>query len=867
MHAKISCAQTEDSKTASASSALQKKAVAAAGMAEEFHNPEGYMAHGDGFGSQRQTPWQRSSDAGEVLQAWRKDPKRWANVVLDRKLPAVAARTASLPSDLHPKVMLALKRRNITELYTHQVDALAAASQGKHVVVATPTASGKSLCYNLPVLQALGADPHARALYLFPTKALSRDQEHGLRNLLEDADFAHGVVTYDGDTPGDARRSARERSGILVTNPDMLHVGILPHHTSWAHFFSNLKYVVLDELHMYRGLHGSHLANVMRRLRRIARFYGANPTFIFASATIGNPKAHASAMLGEAVFEVAVSGAPQGARQLLWVNPKVVNKSLGVRRNMLKTVVDVARPLVKAKVPTLIFAQSRNKVEVLVKYLRDAMAGDPTLDANWVQGYRGGYLPKTRRAIEEGLRLGKVQCVVATSALELGIDIGGLDAVICAGYPGSIAALWQRFGRAGRRQDLSLAIWVASSAPLDQYFANTPEALLGAGIEEARLDADNVEVFLRHLKCAAFELPFAKGDGFGTVSPESVGDALDFLADHDIVHPVVSPAGETIYHWASDVYPAHEVSLRNMGWDNFVIVNLATNKTLAEMDYRSAHTMLHEQAIYQHDGGQYQVETLDFENHKAFVRRVAPDYYTTAMTHLKVGLLDVDQRTQDADVETGLGDVSVVEKVVGYKKIKYHSHENVGFGDVHLPEMQMHTTAVWWTFSPESLADLPAPLPGILDALRGLGHALHLLAAIGLMVDPRDLGRTLVEAPERGGGGVDQGDTADVADAAVALAEQKTNQIGFAPTLFLFDRFPGGMGLATRLYEKRSVLWQQAKDMLQRCVCNDGCPSCIGPKIGSTQPYARSKKKTALSRKALLLALLERCDGGATGDG
>jgi DEAD/DEAH box helicase domain-containing protein len=481
-------------------------------------------------------------------------------------------------------------------------------------------------------------------------------------------------------------------------------------------------------------------------------------------------------------------------------------------------------------VPTLVFGNSRNGVEVMLKYLRDQLARDH-IKPSAIHAYRGGYLPQTRRRIEAALRAGEIRCVVATNALELGIDIGALDAVICAGYPGTMAGLWQRFGRAGRRRDLSLAVLVSSSNPVDQYVARHPRQLVSAPIEHARIDPDNIEILIQHLKCAAFELPFEPDDVYGDVPDDALADALDYLADHGVVHPTSTAAG-SIYHWASDSYPANNVSLRSASWDNFVIIELDENRTIAEMDWRSTHTMLHEQAIYQHEGGQFQVERLDFENHKAFVRRVEPDYYTTAMTHSKVTVLEQDDAATvdigEVPLEAGLGDVSVVEKVVGYKKIKFHTHENVGYGEVHLPEMQKHTSAFWLTFSEDFVQSQPEPRAVVVDVLRGLSKAMHVVGAVGLMIDPRDLGRTLGsrnedEAPPGKGQGP-----------------------GFDPTIFLYDVVAGGVGLASRLFEEREELLRRARHLIETCECEEGCPGCIGPDASDGDEPEAARKKLVL---------------------
>ncbi len=781
-------------------------------------------------------PWRRPSGLGSVIARWKADPKLWANVVMEAQLPSRAATHVPIPDGLHGQVAAALGKLGLSRLYTHQAEAFARARDGQDIVVATPTASGKSLAYNLPVLDALARAPEARALYLFPTKALSRDQEHSLRGILRDTGLDHGAVTYDGDTPADARRSARDRCGVLITNPDMLHTSILPHHARWARLLADLKYVVVDEVHAYRGVFGSHLANVLRRLLRAARFHGARPQLLFSSATIGNPEEHASRLAGRPVHAITESGAPSGTRRVVLCNPPIVNAELGIRRSCTKETVRWASDLVHAGVPTIVFGQSRNQVEVMLKYLRDAVAGSP-IPADCIQAYRGGYLSDTRRRIERGLRDGSVRCVVATHALELGIDIGSLEAVICAGFPGTMAGLWQRFGRAGRRSDdgESLAVLVASSSPLDQFLAGDPRLLVDAPVEQARIDPDNVEILLQHLKCAAFELPFDEAEGFGGVPIPSVQEALQFLADHRVLH-VVSRGGvgadpnseRRIYHWSAEAFPAHHVPLRSITWDNFVIIDVETKRTLAEMDFRSAHTMLHEQAIYQHDGRQYQVEFLDYANHKAFVRSVEPDYYTTALTNTKVTIVaegEVAPRDEAGPgpvVACGFGDVVVVEKVVGFKKIKFHTHENVGYGDVHLPAVEKPTTAFWVTVPETVLSALPAPRAVVMDALRGWLTAMHAVAAVGLMIDPKDLGQAVVDEP-----------------GAAAENGRARSDGEFEPTLFLYDSVAGGIGLAPRLFAERLTLIQRAFELVDRCRCAEGCPSCIGPMVAQTSDWSR----------------------------
>ena len=793
-------------------------------------------------------PWARQTGLESVVDRWLARGVVREDIVANATYEPKGADTAPFPEHLAPSLRRALEATGIRSLYTHQARAFDLARGKKHLVVATPTASGKSLCFHLPVLTALADDPSSRAIYLFPTKALARDQEASLRALMSSAALSSagvgGAVVYDGDTPGDARRNAREKSGIILTNPDMLHAGILPHHAAWAALFQQLKFVVIDELHTYRGVFGSHLANVIRRLRRICRFHGSDPTFICATATIGNPREHAARVLGEAPGSIELldhSGAPNGSRRVLIYNTPVVNAELGIRGSCPKRAVRFAADLLRARVPTILFGGSRNGVETMLKYLRDATK-DAHLPAGAIMGYRGGYLADTRRKIEAGLRSGEILGVVATNALELGVDIGELDAVVCAGYPGSIAATWQRFGRAGRRSSPSIAVLVASSAPVDQFLAREPSWLLGAPVEEARIDPNNVEILVQHLKCAAFEAPFEDGDVFGDLGAQGTRDALSFLAESGLVHEV-KPSGmggnssvkRTRWHWSSDAYPANHVALRSVAWDNVVIVEERAElpeRTIAELDFRAAQTMLHEQAIYQHDGAQYQVERFDLDNHKAYVRFVEPDYYTEAMTYAKVSILEVEQQRQSGRASLSWGEVQVVEKVVGYKKIKFHTHENVGYGDVRLPDLELHTTSCWLTVPEDvvvALHDEGIGRAAVVDGLRGVGRALEAVASLALMCDPRDLSM-VVEDGRDSRGDVDEGTHL------------------FSPTLHLYDAYAGGIGLAPRIFEEHDELLRRARSLIEGCPCQCGCPTCVGPTMVGT-PQA--------SRRAIALRLID----------
>ncbi len=625
-----------------------------------------------------------------------------------RHQPAKPAKYAPFPEGLNNSLQSALAARGIQNLYTHQAAAIEHALAGKNAVIVTPTASGKTLCYNLPIAQAMLQDPNARAMYLFPTKALAEDQRLELQRLSEALGFPFTCHTYDGDTPQDARRSIRDKANIVLTNPDMLHTGILPHHTKWAKLFENLRYFVIDELHFYRGVYGSHLANILRRLKRICEFYGSKPQFICCSATIANPKQLAEAITAQPFEVISENGAPCGDHYFILYNPPVVNQQLGIRRSYLHESRRIALEFIRQHQQTLVFTNNRLATEVLTTYLKDACSQLP-FSHEAVRGYRGGYLPKERRHIEQGLRDGEIRAVVATNALELGVDIGSLDAVVLAGYPGNIAATWQRAGRAGRRQSCSIAVLVASSAPLDQYIVEHPDYFFSSPPEEAHINADNLEIFLSHLKCAAFELPLRDGESFGA---NDVGKFCEFLAeDLKLLHHSAD-----CWHWVSDSYPADSVSLRAITSDNFLVVDIShDHKIIGEVDFPSALTTLHEKAIYLHDARQYQVEKLDFDGRKAFVRAVDSDYFTDAIVYTQVTELatfDSATASHSPQATAAHGEVRVKRQVVGFKKIKFYTLENIGAGLLSLPEQEMHTTAFWLHFA----SGFFRPLRGILES-------------------------------------------------------------------------------------------------------------------------------------------------------
>src|SRR5262245_10078191 len=760
-----------------------------------------------------------------------------------RRLPAVPATHAPFPQGTDARLLSALGARGIERLYTHQALAFDHVLAGRNVVTVTPTASGKTLCYNGPVLDAILKDPSTRALYRFPTKALAQDQLAELHALVELA-IHHGapeigVFTYDGDTPSDARRAIRGKAHVVLSNPDMLHSGILPHHPRWAKLFENLRYVIIDELHAYRGVFGSHLSNILRRLQRVCRHYGSDPIFICSSATIANPRELAEGLTGRPFELIDQSGAPRGEKFFLFVNPPVVNAQLGIRRSYLSESRRVALEFLKHNLQLILFAQSRLATEILTTYLKDAYQGPPG-SADVIRGYRGGYLPNRRREIERGLRDGQVRAVVSTNALELGIDIGALDVSVMAGYPGTIAATWQRAGRAGRRSTRSAAVLVASSAPIDQYIIRNPSYFFESSPEHALINPDNLHILLDHVKCGAFELPFKPGDRFGG---ENLQEILSVLAEEGFVHKA-----DGQWNWTNESYPADAVSLRSVSSDNCVIVDTTNGeRVIGETDFTSGPSTLHEKAIYILEGQLFQVERLDFDGRKAYLRSVDCDYYTDAISHTKVTILDTfesasssqlpapssnsdstripDPGSRTTEAMRSHGEVHVVSRVVGFKKIKFYTNENVGSGDLDLPEKQMHTSSYWLTIPAAVLTSLPFAGDDRRDGVVGLAFAMKNIAQLLLMCDGHDIGLSV------DGGSLERTtSTGGVGGVPDALATD--------PNVFIYDNYPGGIGFSRPLYEMHGLLLERTRDLIAGCPCESGCPSCVGPE-GNTGPHAK----------------------------
>ncbi len=728
----------------------------------------------------------------QILDRLERDPAFAATTCRWQRDPARAARYADFPEWLDARIVRSLAASGIEHLYTHQRHALDAIHGGRDVVVVTPTASGKTLCYDLPVLDAIAKDPSARALYVFPTKALAQDQLAALERLAHGIDVQLRTYTYDGDTPPEARAAVRNAGHVVITNPDMLHTGILPHHTKWVRLFEGLRYVVLDELHTYRGVFGSHVANVLRRLRRICQFYGSDPVFIFTSATLANPLELARRHLGsEDVELVDDDGSPRGEKVVAILNPPVVNEPLGIRSSALLYARDLAQEFLASNVQTICFTRTRMSAELLLTYLR-ARFPRPHYPPDLVRGYRGGYLPNERRAIERGLREGSVRGVVSTNALELGIDIGALEVSVLVGYPGTVASTWQQMGRAGRRDSLSAAFLVATSSPIDQFIARHPEYVLDRSAEHGLINPDNLHLLVSHLKCGAFELPWKRDERFGT---EDTPGVLEYLNEQGILHEA-----DGRYHWSAEAFPASDVSLRTASTDNVVIIDTSAPRTrvIGEIDRFAARLRVHDEAVYFHEGRQYQVERFDHEHDKAYARPVDVDYYTDADDAVRIRVLDEFARSE----RSAHGEVLVSSLPTMFKKIRLFTHENVGWGKIHLPEQELQTTAFWTFLDERATARLGSAHLEV--GIAGLGHLLHGIAPLFLMCDPRDLG---------------------------VAAEVRSPHTG-APTVYLYDTIPGGVGFAERLFRIRDLLVERASEHVDACGCEDGCPSCVGPASG-----------------------------------
>lgn len=713
-------------------------------------------------------------------------------------IPEKEASYEDLPDDVSGELKSVLERRGISRLYSHQRRAYDLVRSGKHAVLVTPTASGKTLGYNLPIVQSLLEQPEMRALYLFPTKALSQDQQSALNEIVFGGELPLKVSTYDGDTPGSLRVAARESGRIVISNPDMLHSGILPNHPKWIKFLSNLRYVVLDEMHTYRGIFGSHMTNLIRRLKRIARFYGTEPQFVCCSATIGNPHDLAEGIIEEPVELIDENGAPAGKKHIFFYNPPLVDPVQGIRRGVVLESKRIASRLIKRGVQTIVFAKSRIRSELIAEYIRGELANHYTENGRFrIESYRGGYLPNERRSIERGLRQGNIHGVVSTTALELGIDIGELDAAVLAGFPSSISSVWQQSGRAGRRMRSSAAFLVASSSPTDQFLITHPDYFFAQSPESAWINPDNLFVLIDHLKCAVFEIPMSEGEELGG----EVTELLEYLEEQGTVR-----RSRGKWYWADRGYPAESISLRSASPENVVIIDSTAGRkeVIGEMDLPSAKELLFPNAVYLHRGTQYLSLSLDVEELTCYVREEKLNYYTDSIVKTDIKLLQVDERREEPEMQLLLSDVLVRSQVAKYKKLKYGTHENLGYGDIHLPEEEIHTRSAVMVLSEGTsgqAAFMRVPMEIREDILARVGTLVRNVAPIFLLCERSDIG----------------------------IAERLKDQYTGAASIYLYDSAPGGIGLSEGFADRWAEVLRAASDLVRQCSCSEGCPSCIGP--------------------------------------
>ncbi len=734
---------------------------------------------------------------------------------------------------------------------------------GRDVVLSTSTASGKSLAYQVPIVDAVLRNPKARALMMFPTKALGRDQVESLRGLVDRIETKPvGVGVYDGDTPPDARRAARRRAHAVATNPDMLHRGVLPHHEQWASFLAGLRYVVLDELHTYRGLFGSHVACVLRRLLRLCAHYGSSPVFIASSATIANPEELFRALTGRENAE-AIEGntAPEGARVCAVLNPRVVDETTGVRRDYMKVTRAVTSVLRTQSISTLAFCRTRKTVELLTRYMQDDERADRAAgkggDPSSIRGYRGGYLPERRREVERAMREGEAKLVATTNALELGIDIGGIDAVVLSGYPGTRAATVQRLGRAGRRGRPALGVLCLSSTPLDQFVAADPSFLWGRPPEHARIDPENPDVLLPHLRCSAHEQAFVGGrleDAWSGLPGDELREALDYLAQEGAA--VRAGAGDTaVYTVEGSEEPSQAVDLRGSIEENFTVIDERTGDVLAQVDYEDAPLYLHPGAIYGIEGNTHEVVDLHWEVRKAFVRLVDADYYTEAVSKTRVRVIDPraagssESGSEPEAPARGQGVAHLVHTVPGFKKIRFDTHENIGFGPISLPDHELHTVAAYWAVpssSERTVERSPSVPDSTLDPVQraavalAIAHTIRHVAAMVLMCDVGDLGHVVTAGHPGSWGPVLIPGRRPSVDAVLHAAAQ--------PYVVLYDAHPGGAGLAASAHELGGALLERAAAVVSACGCEQGCPTCMGPASDEAWEVSRAEVVTALSQ-------------------
>jgi DEAD/DEAH box helicase domain-containing protein len=824
-----------------------------------------------------------------LLEFWKQDRDTGPNFAAWRTLPAHPAVTYLLPEELAEPLTKALLASGVHSLYSHQLEAWTHVYEGENIVLATGTASGKTLAYNLPVLATMLENKDARALYLFPTKALAQDQLSALN--VEGSTLNVSSAIYDGDTPQKDRSAIRKNARIVLTNPDMLHTGILPHHTNWADFFTHLRFVVIDEMHTYRGVFGSHVANVIRRLKRVARFYGANPQFIFASATIGNPKELAEKLIEAPIHLIDADGSARGPRHFIIYNPPVTDEALGLRKSSLMEGVRLTQDALRHNLQSVVFARSRRSVELLLTYLQTSTLQPPPfsekMGEGWgggIRGYRSGYLPSQRREIEKGLRDGSVKTVVATNALELGIDIGGLGAAILVGYPGSISSARQQAGRAGRGLDPAVSLMIASANPLDQFLAHHPEYFFERSPEQALVNPNHLLILLEHLRCAMFELPFQKGEGFGALPANVIEEYLEFLINNNEAH-----LSQEKYFWMADQYPAANISLRSASPQSVVLqatTDDGRQTTVGTVDGESAAWMVHPGAIYLHEAQSYFVENLDLEEHIAHLRLLASDYFTEPLRGTTVIVLSEAERSRSTGCDKAWGELQVTTQVTGFRKRRWYTQENLGEEPLDLPPSELQTTGYWLSLSEETLShlretgawsndpnDYGPDWPKIRERVRARDgfkcqvcgapespsttlrtarqHDVHHKTPFRSFVSTADANRlenlvTLCPSCHRkveqnvhmrsglAGLAYVLGNLAplflmcDPSDLGSHIEPVESTVFGL-PSIVLYDLVPAGIGFSQKLFEIHNEMMARGLELVSQCICQDGCPSCVGP--------------------------------------
>jgi len=813
------------------------------------------------------------------------------NIVSRQLIEERPATSIPLPNTLHPEIVECLRKLEISTLYSHQSEAYSLVGLGKNVVISTGTSSGKTLCYVLPVLQGLLSSPQSKALFLFPTKALANDQLNQINALISSSEQIHPSV-YDGDTPNHLRPGIRSHSKLVISNPDMLHLGILPQHTIWSDFFINLRYIVLDEIHLYRGVFGSHIANVIRRLKRISAFYGAFPQFILTSGTIANPKEHAEALIETPVDWISEDGSPKCEKEFVIYNPPIVDEELGIRRSLQSELFDISSSLFEQNLQTMVFTHTRRFTEMLVRLMQKSYPAK----ISQIQGYRSGYLPSERRKIEAGLRNGDVRLVFTTNALELGVDIGGMQAVVIAGYPGSVSSTRQQSGRSGRRNSRSMTILITSFNPLDQYIARHPEFILERDPEMAVINPDNPLILLHHIRCAAFELSFSPSEKFGNLDPQLLEQYLFVLKNMGEIY-----AKAEKYYWMSSQYPAEKVSLRSASIEP-VLLQVTKDDNyhiIGQVEEPASHWMVHPRAVYLHLGHSYLVKKLDLEKHIALLEDTEPDYYTKAINDTEISLISLKEKIAIPGGTKHFGEIRVTTTVKAFRKLRWFSQELIEVEPLDLPPTHLNTTGCWIVPNEttiENLKNLGLWRSGQNDygpkwnelclQIRtrdnfqcqscgsyenGKQHHVHHKTPFKSFSDkftansPDNL-ITLCPACHRaaeqnvrirsGLAGLqyillnlsplrilcDIEDLGSHSDSEAAFTDKQ-------PVVLIYDQAPAGVGLSKVIYENLPTLLTDCKNAVKQCVCSNGCPSCVGP-IG--EKGSGGKEETLALINALL---------------